>query len=435
MVTCPECVSERVWRDGIRKTRRGDVQRWLCRDCGLRFSESNLEIPVKVHVAGKIIEVSEPGKDHMQASVFRADLALEKALDEGPLLLSEDVGSHASSPSGSVTERLNTLRFYNSSCRVCASETKAVKNLVKVETQTETALRESTQDIKGKIIEYLWYLKKQGYKKSTIESKVQRLKRLIRFGANLFDPEDVKMIIANDEWKDSYKSALTSAYNSFAEMAGIEWKPPIYKPVQKLPFIPHEKEIDALISGCGKKVATSLQLLKETGMRIGESWVLEWIDIDNENRIITCTPEKHGTPRQFKVSKNLLAMLNTLPKTGTKVFGGTSMIAHRFNFTTQRKRLAQKLQNPRLLKISFHSLRHWKATMEYHRTKDIIHVKEMLGHRRISSTMVYTHLVSFESNDYHVKTAKSLKEACELAKAGFSYFTKIQGVQVFRKPK
>ena len=66
---------------------------------------------------------------------------------------------------------------------------------------------------------------------------------------------------------------------------------------QKLPFVRHEKEIDALIAGCGKKVATSLQLLKETGRRIGEAWSLEWIDIDNENQPIICTPEKHGTPR------------------------------------------------------------------------------------------------------------------------------------------
>jgi len=219
---------------------------------------------------------------------------------------------------------------------------------------------------------------------------VQRLKCLIKLGANLNDPEHVKKLIANDNWKDSYKAALTSAYSSFAEMVGIEWKPPIYKPTQKLPFVPHEKEIDALIAGCGKKVATSLQLLKETAMRSGESWNLEWTDIDNENHTVTCTPEKHGNPRQFKVSGTLIAMLNTLPKTGTKVFGDTSLIAHRNNFTHQRKRIAQKLQNPRILKISFHTLRHWKATMEYHRTKDILHVKEMLGHKRISSTLIYT---------------------------------------------
>jgi integrase len=151
--------------------------------------------------------------------------------------------------------------------------------------------------------------------------------------------------------------------------------------------------------------------------------------------MVNINPEKQGTPRQFRVSKKLITMLNALPHKNIKVFENTNMIAHGINFRNQRKRLSKKLQNHRLLKISFHSLRHWKATMEYHRTKDILHVKEMLGHKQLSSTMVYTHLVHFESDNYHVKTAKTLKEACELAEAGFTYFTEIQGVQVFRKPK
>jgi hypothetical protein len=33
------------------------------------------------------------------------------------------------------------------------------------------------------------------------------------------------------------------------------------------------------------------------------------------------------------------------------------------------------------------------------------------------------------------KTAKTLEEACELAKTGFDYFTTIDGIQVFRKRK
>jgi hypothetical protein len=45
--------------------------------------------------------------------------------------------------------------------------------------------------------------------------------------------------------------------------------------------------------------------------------------------------------------------------------------------------LAYQLQNPRLLREHFHTLRHWKATMEYHRTKDILHVMNVLGHKNI----------------------------------------------------
>ena len=61
--------------------------------------------------------------------------------------------------------------------------------------------------------------------------------------------------------------------------------------------------------------------------------------------------------------------------------------------------------------------------------------KQLLGHRNINNTLIYTQLVTFEADDYDVKTAKTLKEACELAEAGFEYFTTMQGVQVFRKRK
>ena len=39
---------------------------------------------------------------------------------------------------------------------------------------------------------------------------------------------------------------------------------------------------------------------------------------------------------------------------------------------------------------------HFKVTMEYHKTKDILHVMRILGHRNIKNTLVYTHLVNFQ---------------------------------------
>ena len=33
---CPQCTSQRLWKDGLRKTAYGDVQRYLCRNCGFR---------------------------------------------------------------------------------------------------------------------------------------------------------------------------------------------------------------------------------------------------------------------------------------------------------------------------------------------------------------------------------------------------------------
>ena len=105
-----------------------------------------------------------------------------------------------------------------------------------------------------------------------------------------------------------------------------------------------------------------------------------------------------------------------------------------------RKRLAHEHKNPRLLHISFHTLRHWKATTEYHKTKDILHVKNMLGHVSLDNTLIYINLeqaVFGESNsqEFHVKVAHNLEEACELVKVGFDYVCEMEDAKLFRKRK
>ncbi len=93
------------------------------------------------------------------------------------------------------------------------------------------------------------------------------------------------------------------------------------------------------------------------------------------------------------------------------------------------------LQNPRINRITFHALRHWGATMGYQRTKDILHVKERLGHKTITSTLIYTHLVNFEDDNYHTSIAKTIKEDEELLKAGLEYVTEREGIKNYRKRK
>ncbi len=65
--------------------------------------------------------------------------------------------------------------------------------------------------------------------------------------------------------------------------------------------------------------------------------------------------------------------------------------------------------------------------MEYHKTKDILHVMRLLGHKSIKNTVVYTQLVTFENDDFVCKTAEDGKEAKELIEAGFEYVTDVDG--------
>jgi len=187
-------------------------------------------------------------------------------------------------------------------------------------------------------------------------------------------------------------------------------------------------------AGYSKKVATVLQLLKETGRCIGEAWQIKWIDVDVERETVECKPEKNSNPRMFKVSSKLIAMLNRLPKDSEYVFRKTNILSFRSNYLRQRKRIASKLKNSRLLNVHFHTLRHWKATMEYHKTKNILHVKALLGHKKIDNTLIYTQLIGFDNeDDFTCKTARTVDEAKGLIEVGFEYVTDFDGVKLFRK--
>lgn len=65
-------------------------------------------------------------------------------------------------------------------------------------------------------------------------------------------------------------------------------------------------------------------------------------------------------------------------KKSKTIWGNSKLKYFRKTFITQRKRIASKLQNPKINRITFHTLRHFYGTTEYYRTKDILYVKEDL---------------------------------------------------------
>jgi len=73
--------------------------------------------------------------------------------------------------------------------------------------------------------------------------------------------------------------------------------------------------------------------------------------------------------------------------------------------------------------------------MEYHKTKDILHVMQLLGHRSITNTLVYTHLIDFKNDEYTSRVAKTIEEARQLLEQGFDYITEMENIKIFRKRK
>ena len=190
LVPCPECDSNRLYRDGLRQLSDGSsVQRWLCRQCGYRFSIDQL---------------------------------------------------------GNNTNKIVKQRFTQQVCVL-----KEAKNLAAIESKTVAG--EIQKDIKGKLVWFIWEMQKQNYSRDTIATYSRIIKALMKKNVNLTDPENVKEALARWKCGESHKHNIAAAYTLFLKMQGQTWNPPMFHVNRKLPFIPIEKELDALIAGTGKK--------------------------------------------------------------------------------------------------------------------------------------------------------------------------------------
>jgi len=397
-IKCPQCGSERLYKDGLRYLANGEIiQRLLCRNCGYRFSQTN--------------------RNH------------------------SDKSQHVQKVQRQILNSPNTLPLdcqgrYDPKTRA-PSAGKAVQTLVEVETRTEKPQREGTQDqatIKGLITKYMAHLESEGYYPNS--SYLDLIKRLVKLGANLLNPEDVKKVISQAKWKDSTKKLAVCAYDIMVrQLLKIDWNPPEYKQKDSLPFVPTEKELDQIIASCKtKRMMTFLQTLKETFADPGEILRLEWKDI-SDNIITINNPVKGHNAGQVKISNKLASMLNSLPKTSNKVFPTRYHYVY-LTFRRLRQRLACELKNPRFNYMALKSFRHWGGTMIAHITNgNVLEVKKALRHKSIMNTMKYIHMIAFKDDEFDVATATTVEEIKKLATAGFQKFDELNGIHVFRRPK
>jgi integrase len=378
---CPECGnSEGIYKAGLRLLADGsEIQRFQCSKCGYRFSER--------HTVSKI--------------------------------------NHAITSKRQICELLEEP-----------------KNLA-LEPQ-DKGLAGATTDLKGLVLQYAWKMKKRGHAETSIKDRVFRLNDLVRKGADLMNVDSVETVLATQNWTPANKKFYVNAYLSFTRAFGISWEPIKVVCEPKEIFVPLEKELNALISGAGKKTAAFLQVLKATGARCGEARKLKWTDINTEaNTISVNAPEKGSRARTIKVSAETIAMLNSLPKHSPYTFSAPNSVeapkarSLQGVFARTRDKLARNLQNPRLRQIHFHTFRHYFGTMLYAKTKDILFVKQQLGHKRIENTEVYTHLIAFGNEEYHTAFAKTLKEEDKLIQEGFEFirYSEKDEVAIYRKRK
>jgi hypothetical protein len=99
----------------------------------------------------------------------------------------------------------------------------------------------------GEILSFGLWMRKQGYRESTIQPCIRALKAIAR-RADLLNPEAAKSYLASALVSENRKEKLADDVARFYRYKRIPFEKPRYRRIEKLPFIPLESEVDQLIS-------------------------------------------------------------------------------------------------------------------------------------------------------------------------------------------
>ena len=180
---------------------------------------------------------------------------------------------------------------------------------------------------------------------------------------------------------------------------------PRIKEDQTLPEILSREEMARLLERCeNSKHRAMFALAYGSGLRVSEICALRVQDIDSKQMRIFIRGSKGNKDRYTILSRQCLGFLrdywrNFRPNhPDGLLFPGCKNVSH-ITDRAINQALKKWLTAAGISKnISMHSLRHGFATHLLEDGVDIFTIKELLGHRSISSTVVYLHLANIGAN-------------------------------------
>jgi site-specific recombinase XerD len=176
---------------------------------------------------------------------------------------------------------------------------------------------------------------------------------------------------------------------------------PLMKIPKSLPELLTKEEVSRLIGVCTNAKHKALLLLAYgSGLRSSEVVKLRVKDIDSREMRIFVKRGKSNRDHYTVLSQTTLDALRDYWRAyrphspegwlfpGTKNVGHLTRagVAFAFNLVLQKTNIPKE--------VSTHSLRHAFATHMLEDGVDLIKIKEMLGHGRINSTLIYLHLAN-----------------------------------------
>lgn len=267
---------------------------------------------------------------------------------------------------------------------------------------------------KQEIIERFYkHLVIEDYSKQTIKSYSSALKLFLDFveilNLDKITEKEIQDYLYYCKNKKNYSfSAMKQAIASIRYLyLKVLLKPPpqslsieLRKP-NRLPTVLSKKNVVKLIKvTTNLKHKTILLLIYSAGLRLGELLNLKLGDIDCETMKIHIRQSKGKKDRYIMLSENVLKLLREYYKSykpkdyiieGQKG-GKYSPKSVQNIFKAALKKADMKK------KATVHTLRHSFATHLLDEGTDIRYIQELLGHRKLETTQIYTHVSSYSIN-------------------------------------
>jgi len=173
---------------------------------------------------------------------------------------------------------------------------------------------------------------------------------------------------------------------------------------QKLPVVLSREEVALLIeSAANLKIKTALTLAYGAGLRAGEVVVLKTGDVDSQRMVLRIEQAKGRKDRYAILSPLMLERLRAwwrYAKSQNQVIDGGWLFPgqDRVNPMTTRQ-LNRGIHDAARAagldkRVSMHSMRHAFATHLLEQKEDIRVIQVLLGHKKIDTTTVYTHVAT-----------------------------------------
>lgn len=174
---------------------------------------------------------------------------------------------------------------------------------------------------------------------------------------------------------------------------------PIIKDVKKLPIVLSKQECFSIINETKNiKHRLILMFFYAGGLRLRELTNLKWNDVNVNRMAIHIKRSKGGKDRYVPLAKNIVEpfvqYMSGFNKSDYVFFGADEQKA--MSQTGIHFLLKQAVKRVGINKtgICLHTLRHSYATHLLEDGLDIISIKELLGHERIETTLIYLHVAN-----------------------------------------